>query len=300
MKKLFIFVFLVIFVGLGFKIYGFWRQRIWDGQSQLNLVVQSQPTFVAALAPQEGKLTVLLIPDDTLIETIHGHGFYRLKSIFGLGQLEGQGSGLLQGSLQEFLGIPLDGYLRLDNLALETGIAPEMVKKLILVQIGKLLKTRDLTNLNTWDLVNFWWQLKKIRPGKIAIVDLGQSEVCSQTTLADGSQTVSVDTQRLDQIVNQLFEDEKIRSEALAIAVLNGTSQFGLAKKVARLINNAGGRVVEIGDWQEGVIGCELRGKKSKTKTYTSQKLEKVFNCQWRSEDVAGHRADLVIILGED
>jgi len=73
-----------------------------------------------------------------------------------------------------------------------------------------------------------------------------------------------------------------------------------LAKKAARLISNSGGRVVEIGDWEQKMAGCELRGEKSKLKTYTSQKLEKVFNCQWRSEDLAGHRADLVIILGGD
>jgi len=299
MKKGFLLIFLIILIGLGYKVYGFWHQRLWDGQNRLNLVVESQPLFVASLAPKEN-LTILLIPDDTFIETIRGYGFYRIKSIYNLGQLEDRGGELLLGSTQEFLGVPLDGYALMENLKLKADQDEQMVKKLLLSQIWRLLKSNQKTNLTAWDLVMAWWQLKKIRPSKISLINLDQLDVCSETTLADGSRAINVDPERLDQIVSQLFEDEKIGAEDLAISVLNGTSRPGLAKRGARLISNLGGRVVEIGGWRENVSGCELRGEKSTIKTYTAQKFKKIFDCQWTGEDLAGHRADLVVILGED
>lgn len=313
MKKALFLIFLIILIGLGYKIYGVWHQRLWYGQNRLNLVVETQPIFVVSLAPGE-KLAILLIPDDTFVEVIRDFGFYRIKSIYNLGelyesnevtkynlgQLEGRGGELLLGSTQEFLGVPLDGYALMENLKLKVGQDGETVKKLLLSQIWLLLKSGHKTNLTAWDLIVFWWQLKKIRPSKITLVDLGQLDVCSETTLADGSRAVKADLERLNQVVSQLFEDEKIGVEDLAISVLNGTGRPGLAKRGARLISNLGGQVVEIGDWQPAVSNCQLRGAKPQVKSYTAQKLKSIFNCQWSTEDLAGHRADLVVILGED
>lgn len=299
MKKGFILIGLIVLIGLSYKIYGFWQQRLWDGQNRLNLVAESHPIFIVSLVPRK-EMTVLLIPDDIFIEAIRGFGFYRVKSIYKLGELEGQGGELLLGSIQEFLGVPLDGHVVMESLKLKVDQDVEMVKKLLLSQIWLLLRSSGKTNLSAWDLAAFWWQLKKIRPTKITLVNLGQLDACSQTMLADGTRAINVDSERLNQLANQLFEDEKIRTENLALSILNGTDQFGLAKKAARLISNLGGRVVEIGDWREDVPRCELKGVKSKIKTYTAQKLKSIFNCQWTGDDLAGHRADLVIILGED
>lgn len=299
MKKALFLIFLIILIGLGYKIYGFWHQRLWYGQNRLNLVVETQPIFVVSLVPGK-ELVILLIPDDTFVEAIRGFGFYRIKSIYNLGQLEGRGGELLLGSTQEFLGVPLDGYVLMENLKLKVGQDGEMVKKLLLSQIGLLLKSSHKTNLTAWDLIMFWWQLKKIRPSKITLVDLGQLDACSEMTLADGSRAVEVDPERLNQVVSQLFEDEKIGAEDLAISILNGTSRPGLAKRGARLISNLGGQVVEIGDWQAVISNCQLRGAKSQVKSYTAQKLKSIFNCQWSTEDLAGHRSDLIVILGED
>ncbi|HUS60299.1 MAG TPA: LytR C-terminal domain-containing protein [Nevskiaceae bacterium] len=299
MKKGFLLIFLIILIGLVYKAYGFWHQRLWDGQNRLNLVAESHPIFVSSLAPRK-EMTILLIPDDIFVEAIRGFGFYRAKSIYKLGQLEGQGGELLLGSIQEFLGVPLDGHVVMESLKLKADQDGEMVKKLLLSQIWLLLKSKGKTNLSAWDLAVFWWQLKKIRPSKITLVNLGQLGACSETTLADGTRVINVDSERLNQLVNQLFEDEKIRAEDLALSVLNGTGQFGLAKKAARLISNLGGRVVEAGDWQSTVLNCQLRGAKSQVKSYTAQKIKKIFGCQWTGDDLAGHRADLVIILGED
>lgn len=299
MKKVLIVVFLFFFILLGYKIFRFWHQRLWNGQSRLNLVIQSQPIFVTSLAPGE-EMTILLIPDDTFVEAIHGFGFYRIKSIYNLGELEGWGGELLLGSIQEFLGVPLDGYAIMESFRFESGQKSEVVKKQLLNQVGGLLKSSKKTNLTVWDLILFWWQVKKIRPTKIRLVNLDQLGVCSETTLADGTRAVSVDSERLNQFVNQFFKDEKIRSENKALSVLNGTGQFGLAKKGARLISNLGGRVVEIGDWTPSVLNCQLRGARSLLKSYTAQKIKKIFDCQWVGEDLAGHRADLVVVLGED
>jgi len=106
-------------------------------------------------------------------------------------------------------------------------------------------------------------------------------------------------------LVNQLFKDEKIVQEDLAIAVLNGTTHFGLARKAARLITNIGGQVVEVGNIENLKsqilnLKCEIRSPKRLKNAYTIQKLMRAFDCRWGGEDLADHRAEAILILGED
>jgi hypothetical protein len=312
--RLILFVILLILLGgLGFKIYRSIAKSVWDGQSQLNLAINpsiaDQPVLIAAFNPEEKSLNVLLIPPRTFIETIHGYGPYRVESIYRLGELNKKGGELFQGSLQTYLGIPVDAYASMSNVKCQSplrGIPSEWsnvkIKTCILENIRFLIKGGE-TNLTKWDLLRLWLGFRNLRQDKINLVDLGQTSASQEVDLLDGTKANKIDTERLELIMSQFFVDKKLKQEDLTVAVLNGTNHAGLANKVATLIKNIGGQVMTVGDTENGqgesLRQCQIKSEKKYKNSYTVRKLSHVFDCQWEGEPMAEQRANLVLIVGK-
>ena len=294
-KRLLFFVFLLIFAGLGFNLYRSVTKGLWDGRNRFNLVLIGEQIAVFSLAPGEEAVSFLLIPGTTLVETIRGYGTYRINSVFNLGELDNGGGKLISGTIQDYLGLTIDGYARLEDGNIE------FVQQAL---VG-LLRNKGETNLTSWDLVRLWWQLKKIRPDRIKMVNLGETSACSEVVLADESSAIEIDSERVDRVVSQLFKDQKVRIEDLAVAVLNRTSHQGLAGRAARLITNIGGRVVEVGEAESLSVTkpgekCEVQSAEKLRNSYTVKKLIRIFDCSWGGEALGGHRAEVILILNED
>jgi len=296
-------IFLLILLGL--LIFGFFKifrsvgRSLWDGKSQFNLVINSQPVMVASFDYQEKNINLLLIPDGTLVEAIHGYGPYRIESLYKLGEMKGQGGNLLAGSLQEYFGLNLDGYLT------GTQYQPEKmkIKNFLLNQFFEALRGREKTNLSRWDLLRIWWQVRKIREDKITVVDLAQTSASQEVELSDGSLARKIEPERLTRIINQFFIDEGFKKEDLTIAVLNKTEHFGLANNASEIINNIGGRVVQIGslhDQVEASGDCEIKSEKKYRNSYTIEKLKQIFDCHWSEGEENEQRAKILLLVGED
>jgi hypothetical protein len=302
-------IILIILVGFGYKIYGTLSRSIWDGKNQINLVFNStitgQPVLVASFNPQEKSLNTLIIPGETLVEVIQGYGLYRVESIYSLGELEGKGGLLLAGSIQEYFGLPIDGWVAghksKRSVNLVTGAAGS--RNYFIDIIVESLKEESRTNLARWDLVRLWWEIRGVRQDRIKMVDLGETSASEEVVLPDGTKAIKIDPQHLEQIISEVAVDEKIRKEDLAIAVLNATNQPGLATKGSRLIRNIGGRVIGIGETENfqfpiSNFQCQIRSKKNYKNSYTVKRLSKIFNCDWGGEDLEGQRAQVVLIIG--
>jgi len=284
-------ILLILLGGLGYKIYGSISKSIWDGKNQINLAFDAQPVAIASFNPQENSANILIIPNGTLVEAAWGYGPYRAESLFGLGELDGRGGEVLTTSLQEYLGIPIDAYASMQSAKCKPSSRAQVegvqsakeAKDSILGVFLSFLKNGGKTNLTKWDLFRLWWKINNIPEDKIKIFDL--------------------DPQLLEQIISGFAIDEKIKEEDLAIAVLNATDQPGLATKGSRLARNIGGRVIGIGELENGEWKmengkCQIRSKKIYKNSYTVKKLSKIFNCDWGGENLEGQRAEVVLIIG--
>jgi len=296
-------IFLLVLTGVIFKISRLLVKSVWDGQSQLNLALNpslaGQPVLIAAFNPEEKSVNILLIPAGTFIETIHSFGPCRAESIYRLGELNKKGGELLSGSLQEYLGIPVEVYAS----KLKVKSEKLKVKSGLVEMFGDLLKGEGETNLTRWDLVRLWLTLRSIRQDKVSLIDLGQTSASQEVDLLDGTKANKIDTERLESIMSQFFVDKKLKQEDLTVAVLNGTNHAGLANKVATLIKNIGGQVMTIGDTENGqgesLQQCQIKSEKKYKNSYTVRKLSHVFDCQWEGEPMAEQRANLVLIVGK-
>jgi len=288
MKKLLGGLVLASCLFLGYRFYRLQKATVWHGQRQLNLVIQASPVGVVSFQPKNKRLVALLIPDEVYLEAAYGYGTYRAGSIYALGELDQQGGQLLAASIQEYLGLPVDGWLA---AALDWEKEIESLKK-------TLWDSRE-TNLCRWDTIRLWWFLKTLRPDQLVSISLAQTTAAQPLELADGEKALEIDPQKVDQVISQYFQDEQLVSEGLALAVVNATGQPGLAARGARLIGNAGGRVVDTDDWPNQQVGCEIRGSQEVLAGYTAQRLQRIFDCRLGSDELAGRRADLVVILGD-
>ncbi|MCX6726081.1 MAG: hypothetical protein NT052_02090 [Candidatus Shapirobacteria bacterium] len=299
-------ILILILIFLGFlifsilKIYHSCNNSLWDGEHQFNIIVNSQPASLISFNSSEETISVLLVPNGTFIETTHGYGPYRIESIYRLGELKGNGVELLTSSLQNYFGLPVDGFLQGNIYQIKSS----GIKNSLLNQFFEALRHDKKTNLSRWDLLRLWWQIKKTREDKINLIDLSQTSASQEVDLPDGSKAMKIETERLVRIFNQFFIDGEIRQEGLTIGVLNKTDKAGLANSAAKIITNIGGRVINIGiqnDVSKEKNNCGLKSSKKYKNSYTVHRLNKIFHCYWQGElEDDNQRSDIVILLGED
>lgn len=299
---IFLLAFLLILGGVVFKISRSAVKSVWDGQSQLNLAINpsraGQPVLIVGFNPEEKSLNILSIPAGTFIETIHGYGPYRVESLYRLGELNKKGQELFRGSLETYLGVPIEAYALTINGDEKT---EGMKNKEGITRFLKSLLKRGQTNLTKWDLLRLWLGFKNLRQDRINLIDLGQTSASQEVDLPDGTKAKKIDTERLQSIMNKFFVDKKIKQEDLTVAVLNGTNHAGLANQAATLIKNIGSQIVAIGETENKLKykECQVMVEKKYKNSYTIQKLSYLFDCHWQGESMAGQRADVVLILGE-
>jgi len=283
----------ILLVGVSWRIYGDFKNSVWDGKNRLNLVLNIDPVTLASFDPGSQTISFLTIPDGTYIEAAGDYGPYRIEKIYPLGKLEGRGIELLAASLETYFGLPVDGWIEAEEKWQEATGA----KKLLSGLIGLGIKEKSMTSLSRWDLVRLWLTVNRTRGHKIETVDLGETTVAEEFSLPDGTDARRIDNKRISRIISNLFTDYQIRQEDLAIAIMNAGGETGLAAKAARLVANIGGRLVEVGDWSEELKECQVKTTPSVKKTYTSQKLANIFSCQLQADLGEDSRWDILIVL---
>lgn len=286
-------IFFILLAGISWRVYGDFKNSVWDGKNRLNLVLNVNPISLVSFDPGSQTINFLTIPDGTYIEAAANYGPYRIEKIYPLGELEGRGIELLAVSLETYFGLPVDGWLEAEGEWQGTSEAKRLLSGLIILG----LKEKSLTNLSRWDLVRLWLMVNRTRGHKVETVDLGETTVAEEFNLPDGTQAKKIDQQRISRIIGNLFTDYRLRQEDLAIAIMNAGGEIGLATKGAGLVGNIGGRLVEVGDWPEELIECQIKTTPMAKKTYTSQKFAQVFGCQLRADLEKDSRWDVLIIL---
>lgn len=277
-------------------------ENVWNGRHQINLVWGGgQEVLLSSFLPQEGKLTLFRISGNTFLEVARGFGPYRAEAIFPLGQLKGQGGELLRLTVQENFGLPIDAYLTSQNPCLsQAGLwRTDEAKSCLLASIQPLLLGRVQTSLNWFSLWRFWRSIGSVRVDKIVLIDLAQTKAVSAQVLADGTQVLQLDRERLDGLVSRYFTDPQI--VGVDFEVVNATDHAGLAGRVARIMTNTGAQVVKVGDSPGRLTSSSMVILEAKTKeAYPVARFARVFALPVRVGESQSGRAQVKVVLGED
>lgn len=275
------------------------RSYIWNGKFNLNLMVRTKEISLFSYNPKQGKIVIINIPNETMLEVPGGFGSWQLRSIYDLGESEKSGGGdkLLASSLASFLGVPIDGFLDFSKQKpRSTGEIVDILRANPFsgINLLNLLKT-DLT---PWELIRLKMGVSGVRFDKIRRLDLVKLNVLEKQKLPDGQETYFGDPVKLDSVLTDLA-DPVFQFEHISIAIFNATDMPQLAQKWARVITNLGGNVIITANADAKLKKTQIQGIKSQT----SERLKQIFAISDKikpKEDDMVSRAQINLILGED
>ncbi|MDO8498280.1 MAG: LytR C-terminal domain-containing protein [bacterium] len=277
----------------------------WEDGETLNLLVKAREVSLLSFNPKGKSTVVLIIPEEIQMHLPFGFGNWPVRSIYGLGQAESRprGAELLSETVSQNFSLPVQGYLLLpQNVDLSFDEVLKKVKDEPLWGLGILRNSK--TDLSPRELWNLFSHLREVRSDKVEVVDLAESKAVKESTLPDGSRSLTLNQVLLDQLIQSKIEDSKLKDESLTVGIFNTTTYQGLAEKVAREITNMGGRVVFTASSPDHLEVTVVKGKPSYTIDLLSKILaphcEKKEKCPVSGSNLDLSRADINIILGED
>ncbi len=247
---------------------------------RFNLVVIDESLTLLSLDQEKNTLLLIKMPANLYLPVTYGKGQIRAGALWQFDLIQKQKGELLKTTLREFLGVPIDDWVKVSLSSQEP-----VWKKLpfLPLRFGRLR-----------------FQIGKVREDKIEIIDLSQTDLVKKANLVDGSEIWLADSLALDGFLKEKFYERKILEENLTITVLNATEKPGLATKAGRIIEQIGGRVVRLGEYSAKTTNCLLFFKKELSQSYTVERLRKLFNCEISHQEVEESRADVTLIVGTD
>lgn len=273
------------------------KNYTWNGEFNLNLVFRTKPLSLASYNPKEKRITIIVIPDETLIDVPFGFGRWQLRSVYDLAEGSSfSGERLIKQSISSFLGIPVDG-ISSDNLV-------DLLRRNLFSGVTLLPKLQ--TDLTLLELARLKIGLLGVRFDKIKQIDLSPLNVLEIEKLADGTEIFIADPVRLDSILSD-FAEPNVRSEHLSVAVFNATEKPLLAQRAKRIIENLGGVVIATQNAPGSLDKSYVDGEKSKT----LDRLRQIFDLDCLKDPkcdkipasdlgLAASRAQIIVVLGKD
>jgi hypothetical protein len=157
------------------------------------------------------------------------------------------------------------------------------------------------TNLEVWDAIRLWKDIRAVLPGRETWIDLFDTQVLTEDIQPDGTTEYSSDAVLLDRLSKQYFSEKKIEKEGLSVIVFNSTEHSGLGKRAARTIENLGAKVIGVRDISEFYPDSVITTSKEFEDSLTLEKIKQIFQVNKQElNGVGDERADLVLILGEE
>jgi hypothetical protein len=284
----------------------------WDGKTTFNVLFQMDDVYLMSYHPMTQDVTILKLPADMNLSVVEGYDTWPVRSIYKLGESEqkGKGAQLLQLTVQNNFGVPVDGVVIVTGAQKSEGL-DELLRELKYNPFTSWsFLHNQIATISDYQLSQLIWGMWDVRADKIELTDLGPSNITQSILLGDGSRALGLDRVRLDALLQKEFEDKKLSFEGLTVAVFNATDHPGLAEKGSRIVANMGGRVTITSTFKSHAQKSVVLGQDS----YTKSRLSEIFSPQFfglpndkmvieqsRITDVDQYnRADVILILGED
>lgn len=290
----------------------------WDGISSLNLLYigkdQTQSLSLINFQPKTKEMTILNLSGQIYFDLPKNFGNWRLGSIFDLGEEDKKVRGpyLLKLSVSKLVGLPLDGVVLANNPKSADQIISDFRNNPLSISAFFANSKTDLTVLSYF---RFLTAASNLRPDKLEVLDLAQSNLTQSRLLPDSSRVLGIDAIKMDVFIRDKLADKSIFEEGATIGVFNATTHPGLAQEVSRIITNMGGNVVIVGNLEtkndQSYVAVGENSPPLDPNSLTLKRLNKIYsqNCgekckeaqRGKKDPVLGSsRAQINVIIGED
>lgn len=290
LKHFLLFAFLLFALGLSWKVYSAWKNRVWDTPTRFTVVVAEENPTLYSYDPSFSELTIISVPANTQLDAAWGYGSWLAGSLWSLGVQEKRWD-LLSLSLAKNLGVPIDGFVGPGGEKFfQNSIWP--------LKIFKALMGDVATSLTFFDRIKLLFGPANTPKANRRVISLEEQGVITKTVLADGQKGFVVLPER-SRIFFEGLRDERILDEGKTLIVTNSTDKKGLASDVVKITSTLGLRAIGAQTKiNEKIEDCLIKTRPRDKNSLSVKRLVKVFNCNVEVEEFEGP-ADIEILLGE-
>jgi hypothetical protein len=254
----------VILIFGSLRFYEAFEKREWYGKSVF-VVFNSHELTIEVYEPSAEKIQTYILPKKSYVEVPSGYGFYKIEDVAELSVVEGRGETLLAQSISNTFGIPFD---------------------------------TTTETINDWDRIMVWYA-RTMYEDRDGSVDLAAAPIFVEEERIDGEKLEKVDPDRVDRFFKHDLWEKTITDENLSVGIFNSSAEPNIALTISRKLERIGIHVTEVDNLTEKIdSACEMRVKEDKRDSYTTKRLERLFDC--RVSDTAPHpRFDIMMVTSE-
>lgn len=282
-KKYLYYLFFIIILIIG--LFVVLRTNKWNGKDKLSLVIKNNDYSLNIIVfdPELEEIYNLKIPENTEIKVAGDLGIWKIKSLWGLGDQEGQGGKLAARSIT--VGLQLPVYAWAEEQAL--GLANPNIK-LSLIALFSSYKS----NLIFGDKLRMLIFSTKVKNSKRVTINLSDTNFLEKRVLSDGEEGYVV-AQKPPQNILAIFSEPILSAGITRVSIKDSTEKAGLAENVGRIIEVLGGKITSVQTTKDFDGVCILESKKEKV----LEILLKIFECE-ESNVKPDQSFDVEITLG--
>lgn len=265
MKRLYLFVFFLILVGVSMNLT---KPKFWDSNGKLVMVTngKNQKITVSVIDPQIPGRTDIEIPSLVSVSVAGELGNWKLGSVWQLGVNEKLGGGLLIRTVAKNFGFPAVAWWD---------------------------EATGQTNLNLGDRIRLW--LFQVRLGKNSLntIDLARTSFLRKTKLPDGEEGYRISGE-VPSNVTAVFPEGAVLRLGYKAKIVNYSGSVALGESIGRVIETMGIKVASI--QKEGLkdFDCAVSGTNAKV----VEKLNLVFDCKDQASEPAQEGFNIVLEAG--
>jgi len=285
--KVILTILVLLAIGLSLFSWHQWRSLKLRDFKQFAFVVQEREapeiTRLIILSIEESTRTDLYFSSELRIPVVHGYGEYRAAIIPDLGIQEGYGYELLSESITQWFGVNATDVIRLKNISR-------------LHSLTSMLRAES--TLDFWERIWLWLQLIDV-----SSTDFKEVNLVENSYFQVKNNAVTLSEVNRNKLATEYFFSSRIAAMDKQIVIVNATSQYGLASRVADLLIAFGYDVVALQDSTEPKATTSIMIEEgSEIEADYLQPLTDLF-LHKKPDEVSSlreYRGDVIIILGED
>jgi len=197
-------------------------------------VISKDGVSIVRYTPGDKQALLWKLEPDLMVPVALSDGEYRLKALWRYGEVEGSAGEIVKDSLMGYVGVWIDGFIYLPNADLDNPVDWKWFRT------G--WKQTDIGIGDRWKFVSAYMGLREDQIVRLTIPEnIEQIE-----EWPDGTRAVRVESERIRLLVDQEFLEGEILEKDVLVKVFNSSSSPGMARMMEHMVNNAGGRVVEV------------------------------------------------------
>lgn len=286
------------------------KQRAsWDGKTQRGFLVVfgknsdvQRSLGIVVVNGEQQSATVLSLPRSLELETLHGYGLYKSSSLYGLAALEKLPLTFVTQTISLQFGIDVSDIIwaDTDNTYLSSSrLSSEFLSQIFL---------RDRSTFGMIDRYRMWQFFRGLRKDQFNSIDVSSSSIIKpvEEGTITGEARFQLDPTKLDPLVFELFSDESVRKENLAVSIVNTTGELRLGTRIARALSNMGVNVISVVSTNDALDTTQLLADEgSDLDSETSSLIQRVLllkdaQVKRSPEKALEFRSDIVVMLGKD